>query len=145
VLGFLPDERLQRGRGEYPPGQPQAADDGAPIAFLGEVARVDRRGVARAVRFGLDIAARQGPHLPGAGAEAGSFLEFADLAALEAAWRERDLHIGCRRLFQHLDRSSDNRGAVGQHALAGEQPAQHLTGQWEPARALIDGLGSARL
>jgi hypothetical protein len=44
--------------------------------------------------LGLDIAARGGPHLPGAGAEARGFLEFADLAALEAAGGEGALQIG---------------------------------------------------
>jgi hypothetical protein len=53
-----------------------------------------RRRLARPVRLGLDIAARQGPHLPGAGAEAGGLLEFADLAVLEAAGGEGALHIG---------------------------------------------------
>jgi hypothetical protein len=62
---------LQRGRREHPPSQPQTADDGAPVAFFRQVAWVDRRRVARPVRLGLDIAARQGPHLPCAGAEAG--------------------------------------------------------------------------
>src|SRR5437868_2640679 len=85
-------QSLQRGGGEKAPRQAQAADDGAAVAFLGEIARVDRRGVAGPVRFRLDIAAREGPHLPGAGAEARGLLELADLASLEAARREGDLH-----------------------------------------------------
>jgi len=99
---LFPDERLQRGCCENPPGQPEPADDGAPVGFLRQIARVDRRRLARPVRLGLDIAARQRPHLPGAGAEAGRLLEFADLAVLEAAGSERALHVWCRQFLQHL-------------------------------------------
>src|SRR5271165_1864338 len=59
------------GCGENPPRKAQPADDGAPVGFLGQIPRVDRRRLARPVRLGLDIAARQGPHLPGAGAQPG--------------------------------------------------------------------------
>jgi hypothetical protein len=110
--------------------------------FLQEVARVDRRRLARPVRLGLDIAARQGPHLPGAGAEARRLLEFADLAVLEAARREGDSHIRGRRFLQYLDRGGDDRGAVGQHAVAGEEPPHDLTGERQAARALVGGLGT---
>jgi len=142
VLGLLPDERLQRRCGEHSPRQPQATDDGAPIAFFGEITRVDRRHVAGPVRLGLDIAARQRPHLPGAGAEPRCLLELADLATLEAAGRESDFDIGCGRLLEHFDRGGYDRGAVGQHALAGEEPAHHLAGQRQAAPALVGGLGA---
>jgi hypothetical protein len=62
-----------------------AADDGAPVGFFRQVTQVDRGRVARPVRLGLDIAARQRPHLPGAGAEARRLFERTDLAVLEAA------------------------------------------------------------
>jgi len=39
-------------------------------------------GCPSRVRLGLDIAARERPHPPGAGAEAGRLLELADLAVL---------------------------------------------------------------
>jgi hypothetical protein len=77
-----------------PPRQSQRADDRAPAGFLRQVARVDRRRVAQPVRLGLDIAARQRPHLPGAGAEARRLLEFADLTVFEAAGGEGALHMG---------------------------------------------------
>ncbi|MGA7262542.1 MAG: hypothetical protein WBX30_16825, partial [Stellaceae bacterium] len=64
-LGFFADEALQRGAANSRRAKRQSADNGAPVGFLGQVAWVDRRGVAGPVRFGLDIAARQGPHLPG--------------------------------------------------------------------------------
>ena len=70
--------------------------DGAPVALFRKVARVDRRHIAGPVRLGLDIAARQRPHLPRSGAQTGSFVEFADLAALEAAWREGPPATTCR-------------------------------------------------
>jgi hypothetical protein len=87
-------KRCQRGGGEQSPRKAQAADDGAPVAFLREIARVDRRHIARPVRLGLDITARQRPHLQRAGAEARRLFELADLAALEAARGEGDLHVG---------------------------------------------------
>jgi len=117
-----------------------AADDGAPVGFFRQVTQVDRRRLAQPVRLGLDIATRQRPHLPGAGAEARSVLEFADLPVLEAARREGALHIGGRRLLQYLDRGGDDRGAVGQHAFAGEEPAHDLAAEWQAARALVGGL-----
>src|ERR1700731_2834306 len=58
------DEMLQRGCSEHPPRKSQTADDGAPVSFLREIARLDRRHIVRPVRLDLDIAARQGPHLP---------------------------------------------------------------------------------
>jgi len=79
------DELLQSRGGEQAPRKAQAANDGAPVAFLREVAWVDRQRVAGPVRLGVDITARQGPRLPGAGAEARRLFELADLAALEAA------------------------------------------------------------
>src|SRR5262249_40616679 len=118
----------------------QTADDCAAVAFLGQIARVDRRRLARPVRLGLDIAARQGPHLPGAGAETGFLLKLTDLAAFEAARRERDLQVGGRRLLQYLDRGGDDRRAVGQHTLAGDQPADDLAGERQAARTFISGL-----
>jgi len=36
----------------------------------------------------------------------------------------------------------DNRGAVGQHALAGDQPVHDLAGERQAARALVGGLGA---
>jgi len=81
--GLFADEALWRRRGEQPARQAQAADDRAPVGLLRLVARVDRRRVARLVRLGLDIAARQRPHLPGAAvSETGSLLELAGLAVL---------------------------------------------------------------
>ena len=78
-------KRCNAGAAKQPARQTQAADDRAAVGFFREVTRVDRRRVARPVRFGLDIAARQGPHLPRSGAEARGLVEFADLAGLKAA------------------------------------------------------------
>ena len=52
------------------------------------------------------------------------------------------MHVGGRRLLQHLDRGGDNRGAVGQDTLAGEEPPQHLAGKRQAARALVGGPGA---
>jgi len=83
--GFFAHELVQRRGGEQPVRKAQSADDRAAVAFFRQVARVDRRRVAGAVRFDLDVAARQRPHIPGAGAGAGCLFQFADLTALEAA------------------------------------------------------------
>jgi hypothetical protein len=74
IAGGFRRTAAARGRRKSP-RQPQTADDGAPVGFLREVARVDRRRVAGPVRLGLDLAARGGPLLPGAGAEARYLLE----------------------------------------------------------------------
>jgi hypothetical protein len=55
---------------------------------------------------------------------------------------ERDLHTGGRRFLQYLGGGGDDRGVVGQHALAGEEPAHDFAGQGQAARALIRGLGA---
>jgi hypothetical protein len=86
-------------------------------------------------RSRLDIAARQRPHLPPAGGDAGKIVELADLAVREAAEGNATRHVGGRRFFQH-----HHRAAVGQHALAGHEIeiAQHLGGEGDAARALVD-------
>jgi len=48
---------------------------------------------------------------------------------------------GVRRLLQYLDRGGDDRGAVGQDAFAGEEPAHDLAGERRATRALVGGLG----
>ena len=111
-------------------------------AFFREVARVDRRHLARPARLRFDVAARQWPHLPRAGAEPGRLLQFADLAVLEAARRKGALHVGGGRLFKHLDRGGDDRGAVGQDTFAGDQPTHDFAGERQAARALVGGLGA---
>ena len=139
--GSPPGRTLHCRCGEHPPGQPQPADDGAPVGFLRQIARVDRRHVARPVRFGLDIAARQGPHLPGAGAEARRLLEFADLAALEAARGEGALHVGCRRLLQYLGRGATIDGLsvsmplpVKSQRMTSSEAADRASARWRSAR-----------
>ena len=118
--------------------KPEPTDDnGAPIGLLRQVARVYRRHVAGPVRLRLDIAERQWPNLPGAGAAARRLLEFADLTTLKAAGGKGDLRVGCGRFLQHLDRGGDDRWAVGQHTLAGEEPAHDLAGERQAARALV--------
>jgi len=87
--GLFADELLQHGRRKQPLRKVQAADDGAPVPLLRKIARVDRRRVARAVRLGLDIAARQRAHLSGAGAKTRVLLQLADLAAFEPLFFNR--------------------------------------------------------
>jgi len=43
---LFPHKRIHRRRGENPPGQPQPADDGAPVGLFGQIRRVDRRRLA---------------------------------------------------------------------------------------------------
>ena len=93
---LLADIGLQRRRGENPPHKAQSADDRAAVALFGQIARIDDRRVLRMRRARLDIAARQGPHLPWPASQPRLRLECADLAVFEAARRKRDLHIGCR-------------------------------------------------
>jgi hypothetical protein len=127
---------------EHPPGKAQTADDRAPVGIFRQIARVDRRHVARSVGLRLDLAARQRPHLPRTCAQIWPLLKLAELAALKAAPSKGALHVRRRRLFQHLDRGGDDRRALGQHALAGEEPPHDLAGERQAARALVGGLGA---
>jgi uncharacterized protein (DUF433 family) len=54
-------------------------------------------------------------------------------------------HAGAPGFLQYLDRGGDDRRAVGQHALAGEEPAHDLAGQGQAARALVGGLRADRV
>jgi hypothetical protein len=53
---LFPDKLLQRGCGENPPRQPQAADDGARVGFLRQIAMIAEKGAAR-----QRLAAHPGP------------------------------------------------------------------------------------
>ena len=117
----------------------QPADNRPSISFFGQVTRIDDRRVLWPRRARLDIAARQGPHLPWAAGQPRLCFEFTDLTVLEAARGKRDLHIGGGRLRQYLDRGGNQRRAVGQHPLAGDQIAHDLGRERQAPRSFIRG------
>ena len=77
----------------------QPADHRAAIGVLGEIARVDRRLVARIGRAHQHIAARQRPHLPRPAGNARLVVELANEARLVARRREDALHVRRRRFL----------------------------------------------
>ena len=75
----------------------------------------------------------------------GLSIELADRPRREAGIGEEDLHVRGRGFLQHLDRGADQRGGVGQQALAGEDIAHQLADKRQAARFLVGGRGAADL
>jgi hypothetical protein len=78
----------ERRGGKQPSDKAQPADDRSAIGLLAQITGIDRRRLSGIARFGLDVAARQRPHLPSPGGDAWEIVELADLAVLEAARRK---------------------------------------------------------
>ena len=113
----LGDDVFRQGRHREQAAQKsKSAEHGAAVSVLGEIARVDRRLLARVGRAHQHIAARQGPHLPRPAGDAGLVVEHTDQARLVARRGEDALHVRGRRFLQHLNRGGAQGGAVGQHA-----------------------------
>ena len=112
-----------------------------PVAFGGEVIRLDQGAVNGIGRFGAHIADAVGPLLPRGDRHAGEIVEGRLHAFLVARRREGELQVVIVDPFVGLPEHVDQRRIERQDALARDGVFQHLADQLQPVRALVDGLG----